>query len=215
MCPTPEAIFIGQPLFTFTAVSPAEVAELLSLSSSKFCQQDFIPTSLLKSCSLVFSELISYLTNLSMSQGVFPSSFKIALITLLLKKAGLDKNDPANYRPISNLNNISKLLEKLLLVRILNHVTSSPNFIPNQSAYRPYHTTETALILTLDNILHAADKGSSFVLVSLDLSAAFDTIDHNILLSRLDNSFGIHGLALSWFQSYLSCRKSVRSHRPL
>ena len=87
-----------------------------------------------------------------------------------------------------------------------NHVTSSPNFNPNQSAYRPYHSTETALIFTLDNILHSADQGSSSVLVSLDLSAAFDTIDHNILLSRLDNSFGIHGLGLSWFQSYLSDR---------
>ena len=141
-----------------------------------------------------------------MSQGVFPSFFKIAQVTPLLKKVGLDKDDPANYRPISNLNNISKLLEKLLLVRIQNHVTSSPNFNPNQSAYRPYHSTEIALILTLDNILHAADQGSSSVVVSLDLSAAFDTIDHNILLSRLVNSFGIHGLALSCFQSYLSGR---------
>ena len=113
----------------------------------------------------------SYLTNLSMSQGVFPSSFKIAQVLPLLKKADLDKDDPANYRPISNLNNISKLLQKLLLVRIQNHVTSSPNFNPNQSAYRPYHFTETVLILTLDDILHAADQGSSSVLVSLDLSA--------------------------------------------
>ena len=137
---------------------------------------------------------------------MFPSSFKIAQVTPLLKRAGLDKDNPANYRPISNLNNISKLLEKLLLIRIHNHVTSSPNFNLNQSAYRPYHSTETALILTLDHILHSADQGSSSVLVSLDLNAAFDTIDHNILLSRLENSFGIHGLALSWFQSYLSGR---------
>ena len=85
---------------------------------------------------------------------MFSSSFKIAQVTPLLKKAGLDKDDPANYRPISNLNNISKLLEKLLLVRIQNHATSSPNFNPNQSAYRPYHSIETALILTLDHILH-------------------------------------------------------------
>ena len=175
LCSTSEAIFIGQPLFTFTPVSPAEVPKLLRLSSSKSCQQDFIPTFLLKSCSLVFSELISYLANLSMSQGVFSSSFKIAQVTPLLKKAGLDKDDPANYRSISNRNNISKLLERLLLVRIHNHVTSSPNFNPNQSAYRPYHSTETALILTLDNILHTADQGSFSVLVSLDLRAAFDT----------------------------------------
>ena len=166
LCPTPETIFIGQPLFTFTTISPAEVVKLLSLSSSKSCQQDFIPTSLLKSCSLVFSELLSYLDNLSMSQGVFPSSFKIDQVTPLLKKAGLDEDDPANYRPISNLYNISKLLKKLLLGRIHNHIISSPKFNPNKSAYRPSHSTESALILTLDNILHAADEGSSSVLVS-------------------------------------------------
>ena len=114
---------------------------------------------------------------------MFPSSFKIAQVALFLKKAGLDKDDPANYRPISNRNNISKLLEKLLHVRIQNHVTSSHNFNPNQSTYRPYHSTETALLGILDNILHSADQGSSSVLVSLDMSAAFDTIDHNILLS--------------------------------
>ena len=149
-----------------------------------------------------------------MSQGVFSSCFETAQITPLLKKVGLDKDDPAKYRPISDLNILSKFLEKLLLVRIQHHVTSSPNFNPHRSADRTYQSTETAFILTVDDILHSVDQGSSSVLVSLDLSAAFDTINHFILLNRLEKSFGIHGLALSWFQSYLYPAKSVGSYRP-
>ena len=116
------------------------------------------------------------------------------------------KEVPSNYRPISNLHNISKILERLLLARVQDHIISSTNFNPFQSAYRKYNSTETALLLTLDNILHSVDQGIFTVLVSLDLSAAFDTIDHSVLLSRLQSSFGIHGTALSWFHSYLSNR---------
>ena len=127
-------------------------------------------------------------------------------ITSLPKKPGLDKNTPSNFRPISNLNNISKLLERLILSRIQYHTTAFCNFNPFQSAYSRYYSTESALLLALDNIYHATDKGSSTVLISLDLSAAFDTIDHTILLSRLQTSFGISGLTLAWFHSYLEGR---------
>ena len=99
------------------------------------------------------------------------------------------------------------MLEHLILKRIQSHTTSSKNFNPFQSAYRCYFSTESALLLALDNIYHAIDTGSSTVLVSLNLSAAFDTIEHSVLLNRLQNSFGITGLALAWFQSYLSDRR--------
>ena len=122
-------------------------------------------------------------------------------------KPGLDKDTPGNYRPISNLNNISKMLERLILKRIQSQTTSSSNFNPFQSAYRRYFSTEFALLFALDNTYHAIDAGSSTVLVSLDLSAAFDTIEHSVLLNRLQNSFGFTGLALAWFQSYLSDRR--------
>ena len=81
---------------------------------------DYIPTSLLKSCSKVFSHIIAHLANLSFSEGCFPSDFKAAQITPLLKKPGIDTNLPVNNRPISNLNNISKLLERLFLTRLQN-----------------------------------------------------------------------------------------------
>ena len=196
--------FTGSLMSSFVPCTLAELGKLLSSSSSKSSRQNFIPTSLVKSCSSVFSVLISTLANLSMSQGCFPNSFKIAQISPLLKKIGLDKDSPSNYRPISNLNKTFKLLERLILIRIQDHTISSTNFNPFQSAYRWFHTTETALLLTLDCIFHSIDQGLFTVLVSLDLRTAFDTIDHSILFSRLNTSFGIHDVAFSYFASYLS-----------
>ena len=123
-----------------------------------------------------------------------------------VKEPSLDPDNPANYRPISNLNNISKIIESLHLSRFYPHVTSSPNFNHLQSAYRPHHSTETALLQTLD-IFCSADRSQPTLLVSLDLSAAaFDTIDHSALLSRLSTSFGVSNAALAWLASYLTNR---------
>ena len=99
---------------------------------------DYIPTSLIKSCSYVLSVLISTHANLSFSQGTFPSTFKFAVVSPLLKKPGLDADNPANFRPISNLNNISKIIERLFLARLQPHVTASPNFNQLQSAFVHY-----------------------------------------------------------------------------
>ena len=116
------------------------------------------------------------------------------------------KNPLSNYRPISNLNNISKLLERLFLFRFQSHVSNSPNFNPLQSAYRRFHSTETSLLNTLDQVYMAADSSQPTILVSLDLSAAFDTIDHHILLTRLQTGFGISGSVINWIRSYLADR---------
>ena len=173
---------------------------------SKSSSVDFISTSLLKLCPSVFSELIARLANLSFSEGTFPAKFKAAAVTPLLKKPSLDPDNPSSYRPISNLNNLSKIIERLFLSRLYPHVTSSPNFNHLQSAYRPHHSTETALLHTFDNILNSADRSQPTLVVSLDLSAAFDTIDHSTLLSRLSTSFGVNGTALAWLTSYLTNR---------
>jgi len=87
----------------------------------------------------------------------------------------------ANYRPISNLNNISKILEKLFMARLQRHIVSSPDFNQLQSAYRPLHSTATALLHTLDAIYRSADQGRPTVLISIDLSSAFDMVDHSVL----------------------------------
>ena len=146
---------------------------------------------------------------MSFAEGVFPSTFRSAVVTPLIKKPGLDTDCPSNYRPISNLNNISKILERLFLARLQPHVIATPNFNQLQSAYRPHYSTETALVLTLNNIYNSADNSKPTLLVSLDLSAAFDTIDHSILLNRLQASFGVTGYTLSWLSSYLSNRSQT------
>jgi hypothetical protein len=167
---------------------------------------DFIPTSLIKLCPFVFAEIITKLANMSFSQGIFPAIFKSAAVLPLLKKPNLDPDLPSNYRPISNLNNISKLLERLFLLRFQPHVQNCSNFNIMQSAYRPLHSTETSILPTLNSIYRSADSGMPTLLVSLDLSAAFDTIDHSTLLTRLHTSFGISGTCLDWLDSYLSSR---------
>jgi len=116
------------------------------------------------------------MAHLSFSHGTFPPKCKHASVTLLLKKPGLDPSVSANFRPISNLNNISKIPERLFLTRFQPHIALSPNFNTLQSAYRKHHSTETSLIHLLDSIYYAADNGRANLLLSLDLSAAFDTV---------------------------------------
>jgi len=207
--PPADPVHTGSTMSTIPQVTASEVANLLHSIPSKSSGMDFIPTWLLKSCHTVFSELIAKLANISFQEGVFPHSFQTAQVTPLLKKPNLDPANLANYRPISNLNNISKLLERLFLTRLQPHILSCPNFNPYQSAYRRNHSTETALLSTLDNVYHSSDTGKSTVLVSLDLSSAFDTIDHTLLVNRLKNTFGVTGTALNWISSYISHRSQT------
>ena len=146
---------------------------------------------------------------MSFNQGHLPTLFKSASVTPLLKKPGLDKSLPSNYRPISNLNTISKVIERLFLNRVQLSIVSSPNINQFQNAYRPRHSTETCLLATLDNIFSSSESGNSTLLVSLDLSAAFDSIYHAILLSRLKTSFGFDGLVYNWIESYLTGRSQT------
>jgi len=192
-------------------VTAAEVTRVLSSSPAKSSTMDIILTSLLLHCKVVFSEIIAQLANLSFTEGRFPILFKQASVTPLIKRQSLDKSVPFNYRPISNLNFIWKILERLFLSRFQPHILTFSNFNKYQSAYRPGCSTETALQLLLDNIYSTADAGKLTFLVSLDLSASFDTIDHAVLLKRLNCSFDITGTVYSWLQSYLTGRtQSVR-----
>ena len=188
------------------SVTESEVFRLLSKLPTKSSPLDYIPATLLKSCSSVFAPLIAHLTNLSFSEGCFPSRFKLAEIRPLLKKIGLNESDPSNYRPISNLNTIGKIMERLCLAKLMPHIAASQHFSPMQSAYRKLHSTETALLKIMDDLYRIVDRKKSAVLISLDLSAAFDTIDHAILTKRLEQRFGISGVALKWLENYLSGR---------
>jgi len=130
----------------------------------------------------------------------------------------LDPEVLKNFRPVSNLTFISKLIERVVALRLNEHLTRNKLQEVLQSAYRQYHSTETALLKVQNDLLTAIDTDGGAILVLLDLSAAFDTIDHKILIQRLYD-LGIRGAALNWFKSYLSERtqsvtiKGVRSEK--
>ena len=177
----------------------------------KSCDLDPIPTRLLKSCIDSLLPPITKLISLSLSAGTFPPVFKSAHVTQLLKKPSLSKEDLKNYRPVSNLSFISKLIERVAASQIgsfLESTNKSNNF---QSAYKQLHSTETALLKLHNDVLTAMDSGKVTALTLPDLSAAFDTIGHSILLQRLEMWYGFGGVVISWLRSYLSDRfQSVR-----
>ena len=157
---------------------------------------DPMPTSLVKDCIDILVTPIVSIVNLSLTEGCFPSHFKSALVSPLLKKPTLNKDEMKNYRPVSNLSFLSKILEKVVASRLNSHISGSHTSNHHQSAYKKFHSTETALLKIHNDILSSMDDGKVTALTLLDLSAAFDTIDHTILLSRLDNWFGVSGKAL-------------------
>ena len=197
---------VSQPLLQLPPVSVGEVSNLIKCLPNKSSPLDILPPLLIKRCSNAVSAVIAKLANLSFSLGVFPSTFKTAQILPLLKKPSLDKSISANYRPISNLSTISKLLERLMLNRVRLHLINNQNYSQFQSAYRNNFSTETSLLHLLDCIYSNADRKKASLLVGLDLSAAFDTVDHTILINRLHDEFGLQNTVLSWFKSYLSNR---------
>jgi len=120
-----------------------------------------------------------------------PSKFKLGIVTSLPKNRTSECTEPSNYRTVTNLNSISKILERLVSDRLVSHVTSSPRFDPTQSAYRRFYSTETVLLKITSDIYQAFDYRQSTVVVALDQSAAFDCVDHNTLLTRLQHV--VHG----------------------
>ena len=183
-----------------------ELKKIINSSNSKTCHLDPIPTSLLKESLDVLLPTLCNIVNLSFSTNLMPSSLKSATVTPILKKSNLDKENMKNYRPVSNLSYLSKLIEKVAVNRMNNHMTEHNLHEIHQSAYRPNHSTETALLKIFNDILCAVDAKKCVMLVLLDLSAAFDTIEHRILFERMELLFGISGGALAWLQSYLSDR---------
>ena len=125
--------------------------------------------------------------------------------------SSLPNDDLNNFRPISNLNFISKILEKVVASRTQSHLLSNSLSSSFQSAYRMFHSTETTLLNIHNDLIFAMNRGEVTSLILLDLSAAFDTVDHSILLHRLQNWFGLHGTSLDWFSSYLTSRSQAVS----
>jgi hypothetical protein len=195
----------------FAAVNHDDVIACIMRLPDKQSSCDVLPSSVLKKVAAEVSPFLTHLFNRSLSTGVFPTRYKTAYITPIIKKPGAVPSDVRSYRPISNLPIASKLLERFVARQVVGHLKSNDLLPDRQSAYRSGFSTETAILRVLSDILEAVDDGDVAVLALLDLSAAFDTVDHAILLRRLQRSYGVEGAVLHWFESYLSCRRqSVR-----
>ena len=130
-------------------------------------------------------------------------------MTPLIKKQSLDPDELKNYRPVSNLTFVSKAVERLVSHQLIEYLDEH-NLMPQlQSLYRRNHSTETALLRVVSDLLAAADNQRVTLLDLLDLSAAFDCVDHHILLQRLESIFGVRGAALSWISSFLLGRTQI------
>ena len=183
----------------FREVSHEEEVKVFACKpSSKSCVLDPLPAIVLKGCFSVLLPSITKFVNLSLSTDRMPNALKVATLSPSLF---------SNFRPISNLTLVSKIIEKAVAEQLTDHVKTHHLDQKYQSAFKVLHSTETALLKVQNDILRAVNDNKSVILLLLDLSSAFDTVDHLILLSRLSHRFGIKGNALAWFDSYLKSRK--------
>ena len=150
-----------------------------------------------------FSRIL--IINSSFQSGQFPNTLKHANVRPVLKKNGLDINSLQNYRPVSNLPFLSKVIERAAFSRLTEHLSDKNILDSHQSAYRSNHSVETLLVSLTDHILRQMDNGNLTALVLLDVSSAFDTVCHTTLIERLQ-TFGVTSNAIRWFSSYLSNR---------
>ena len=187
---------------SFSLVSHEDVAKILSSAPMKSCPLDPLPAKVFKRVGANLLPVLTKIVNSSLSTGEVPTVFKEAMIKPILKKANLDKELLTNHRPVSNLTFVSKLIERVVSGQLANHLEENMLSEKYQSVYRQHHSTETTLTAVLNGLLIALDQKRAVFLVLLDLSAAFDTVDHNILLERL--RIGLHDVAHKWMASYLS-----------
>ncbi|XP_010773018.1 RNA-directed DNA polymerase from mobile element jockey-like [Notothenia coriiceps] len=192
--------FDSQPLSRFSPVTPMQLSTLMAGMNST-CTLDPIPSKLFRECLPPISQLITTIINSSLCSGSVPPSLKLAAVTPILKTPGLTPDIMSNFQPISNLPFLSKLLKRGVASQLKSHLSSNNLFEPFQSGFRIKHSTETALLRITNDLLLSSDSGNLNILILLDLTAAFDTINHTILLSHLESSLNITDTALSWLKS--------------
>ena len=193
-------------LTDFSMISPQELRNVICSMNNKFNPKDPIPTWLVKECIDELSPLMMMIIEKSFTQAEFPINLKHATIRPLLKDTDVDPELLNNYRPISNTPFLAKLLEKVALNQLNVHIEDNDLHSTYQSGYKKNHSCETALLKITNDMMTSIENNNMVSLVLLDLSAAFDTVDHKILIDRLHKDFGISGNVLKWLISYLTGR---------
>jgi hypothetical protein len=171
-------------VFSLASVHPDTIKKIIvELKNSKSCGVDNIDTYIIK---LVVDEIfpaVTHIINLSIQQAVFPSLYKFAKVIPLLKKD--DPLEPKNYRPVAILCILSKVIERAIFIQVVEYMNINDLFHPNHHGFRAGHSTSTAMIQMYDSWVQAVDKGELTGVCMLDMSAAFDVVEHGILLNKL------------------------------
>ena len=175
---------VVQPMDSFRLSNESEVLKLIEATPKKSCSLDSMPTSLVVGCIDILLPVITKVINLSLQRGAFADQWKCALVHNLLKKLGLDLVFQS-FRPISNLQYISKLAVKAVFSQIHEHMVVNEICPGLQSSYRQHHSTETTLLKVMNDVLLKMNSQLVTLMVLLDLSAAFNTVFHNIFWERL------------------------------
>ena len=190
--------------FSLSCVHPDAVREIiLGLKNSKSCGIDNIDTYVIKLMVDDILPAVTHIVNLSVQQATFPSLYKVSKVIPLFKKD--DPLEPKNYRPVAILCILSKIIERVIFNQIVEYMNNNDYFHPNHHGFRAHHSTSTAMIQMYDTWVQAVDKGELAGVCMLDMSAAFDVVDHCILLDKL-RLYGFDEEALKWFDDYLSGR---------
>ena len=190
--------------FTPHCVTLPELATVIGrLSASGAVGVDGIPICAIRNCLPAIAPHILHLINTSISTQTFPDAWKVAIVTPIHKSG--DTHVPGNFRPISILPALSKILEKVVCSQLSSYLITNHILSPFQYAYRPSHSTEDALLDVVDAVAQGVEAGEVTSLTSIDLSKAFDSVDHPMLLNKL----GWYGIQSRWFSSYLSGRSQL------
>ena len=191
---------------SFQSLDKNEICNIIKEMNPTTCMTDPCDTRFLLRFKETIIDAITMIVNQSLTTGEFLDDWKMAIVRPLIKCPNLD-TELKNYRPISNLSFLSKIVEKAAQLQLQEHFDQHLLLPKHQSAYRQYHSTKTTLLNICDNILKNMEDGKCTSIVSLDLSAVFDMVNHTILLEVLNCYFGITEHALSWISSYLSSRR--------
>ena len=196
--------------FFLTPTDSTEVSNIIfSLNQNKSDGPNSIPIKILKLLNKDISDQLAILFNQSFSSGIFPSILKTSKIIPIYKKKG-SKLECSNYRPISLLSNIDKILERLMYNRLYNFLEKKEIIFSLQFGFRQKYSTAHTLIHLTDKISREIDKGNYACGIFVDFQKAFDTVDHHILLKKLEY-YGVRGISNKWFALYLSNRKQFVS----